>query len=147
MILPIILEPCEWKNSALVDYSHRIPETEEDLQRIQNQSEIERQVQFGLGKRLSDLFRKPVSNPSTKLLKIFLAATSELKEERIEFELFIGRQNKIYVSKGKFIELVIWEDFLDTATSDRVSSEFNKAIQDCESKRLQRAIVIRIAVM
>jgi hypothetical protein len=59
-----------------------------------------------------------------KDLKIFLASSSEL---------YIGRRNKSLVKKGIFIELVIWEDFLDALSPDGLQKEYNKAIRDCDT--------------
>ena len=64
--------------------------------------------------------------------KLFLASSAELKDDRREFEMFIGRKNKDWVAKGVFLELVIWEDFLDAVSQTRLQDEYNKAIRDCE---------------
>ncbi|MGK7882665.1 MAG: hypothetical protein AB4060_21575 [Crocosphaera sp.] len=65
-------------------------------------------------------------------LKIFLASSSELKEDREQFEIFINRQNKKYIKQGIFLELVIWEDFLDAMSRTRLQDEYNKAIKECD---------------
>ena len=64
--------------------------------------------------------------------KIFLASSSELLEDRKEFEIFISRKNKDWVDKGIFLELVIWEDHLDVLSKTRLQDEYNKAIQACD---------------
>ena len=64
--------------------------------------------------------------------KIFLASSSELKEDRKEFEIFINRKNKEWHKKGVFLELVIWEDFLDAMSKTRLQDEYNKAINECD---------------
>ena len=64
--------------------------------------------------------------------KIFLASSSELKEDRQEFEIFINRKNKDLIKKGFFIELVIWEDFLDAMSQTRLQDEYNKAVRGCD---------------
>lgn len=64
--------------------------------------------------------------------KIFLASSAELKEDRGEFEIFISRKNKDWVAKGVFLELVIWEDFLDAMSQTRLQEEYNKAIRECD---------------
>jgi hypothetical protein len=63
---------------------------------------------------------------------LFLASSAELKEDRKEFEIFIGRKNKDWVAKGVFLELVIWEDFLDAVSPTRLQDEYDKAIRDCD---------------
>lgn len=39
--------------------------------------------------------------------KVFLASSSELKEDRKEFEIFINRKNTDWHAKGVFLELVM----------------------------------------
>jgi formylglycine-generating enzyme required for sulfatase activity len=63
---------------------------------------------------------------------IFLASSAELKEDRKEFEIFIGRKNKDWVEKGVFLDLVIWEDFLDAMSQTRLQDEYNNAIRECD---------------
>ena len=48
-----------------------------------------------------------------KTVKIFLASSAELVDDRRTFEIFLSRQNKNLIKDGVFLELVIWEDFLD----------------------------------
>ena len=70
------------------------------------------------------------AQPST--IKIFLASSSELKEDREQFEIFIYRKCKEYKEEGIFLELVIWEDFIDAMSQTRLQDEYNKAITDCD---------------
>ena len=72
------------------------------------------------------------TRPSPKNIKIFLASSSELEDDRKEFEIFINRKNKEYIKGGTFLELVIWEDFLDAMSQTRLQDEYNKAITDCD---------------
>ena len=65
--------------------------------------------------------------------KIFLASSSELKDDRQQFEIFINRKNKEWVDRGVFLELVIWEDFLDAMSQTRLQDEYNKAIKQMRS--------------
>ena len=65
-------------------------------------------------------------------IKIFLASSSELEEDRRDFEIFIGRKNKDWVAKGVFLRLVIWEDFFDAVSKTRLQDEYNKAIRECD---------------
>ncbi|MEM7758149.1 MAG: hypothetical protein AAF298_08500 [Cyanobacteria bacterium P01_A01_bin.40] len=68
---------------------------------------------------------------TNKIIKIFLASDSELKSDREQFEIFINRKNKEYIKKNIFLELVLWEDFLDAMSSTRLQDEYNKAVADC----------------
>jgi formylglycine-generating enzyme required for sulfatase activity len=65
-------------------------------------------------------------------IKIFLASSSELKKDREQFEIFINRKNKDWVKKGSFLELVVWEDFLDFMAQTRLQDEYNQAILGCD---------------
>jgi hypothetical protein len=64
--------------------------------------------------------------------KIFLASSSELQEDREQFEIFINRKNKDWIHKGVFLYLIIWEDFLDAMSQTRLQDEYNKAIRECD---------------
>ncbi len=64
--------------------------------------------------------------------KIFLASSEELVSDRREFEIFIGRKNKDLVKRDAFLELVVWEDFLDALAKTRLQDEYNNAIKTCD---------------
>ncbi|MEM7773773.1 MAG: hypothetical protein AAF327_25125, partial [Cyanobacteria bacterium P01_A01_bin.37] len=74
----------------------------------------------------------PSSQPQPQPIKIFLASSSELNDDREQFEIFINRKNKQYRSQNIFLELVIWEDFLDAMSQTRLQDEYNKAITECD---------------
>src|SRR4051794_36188178 len=65
-------------------------------------------------------------------IRIFLASSSELKEDREQFEIFINRKNKRLCAKGIFLYLDVWEDFLDAISQTRLQDEYNKAIGECD---------------
>ena len=67
-----------------------------------------------------------------KTIRLFLASSSELKDDREQFEIFINRKNKELHSKGIFLELIVWEDFLDALSQTRLQDEYNKAIIGCD---------------
>jgi internalin A len=71
----------------------------------------------------------PQENPSMKTITLFLASSSELEGDRREFEIFIGRKNKELVPKGVYLQLEIWEDFLDAMSQTRLQDEYNKVVQ------------------
>lgn len=64
--------------------------------------------------------------------QIFLASSSELVDDRREFEIFINRQNKRWHERGLFLELVVWEDFVDAMSRTRLQDEYNRAIRSCD---------------
>jgi hypothetical protein len=67
-----------------------------------------------------------------KKIKLFLASSSELKEDREQFEIFIYRKCKAWFDRGIFLHLEIWEDFLDAMSPGGLQSEYNKVIKDCD---------------
>ncbi|MEY4905488.1 MAG: hypothetical protein RI894_147 [Bacteroidota bacterium] len=67
-----------------------------------------------------------------KRIKIFLASSAELKEDREQFELHLGRINKRLIDKFVFLELIVWEDFLDAMAKDGLQNEYNRAIKNCD---------------
>src|SRR5262249_52494993 len=64
--------------------------------------------------------------------KLFLASSSELKEDRRDFEIFLGRKNNDWIDREVYLQLIIWEDFLDALSKTRLQDEYNKAIRDCD---------------
>lgn len=69
---------------------------------------------------------------NSKVIKIFLASSSELELDRKEFEIFINRENKQLNRIGIFIELIIWEDFIDSMSRKKLQSEYNLAIAESD---------------
>jgi hypothetical protein len=67
-----------------------------------------------------------------KKVKLFLASSSELKEDREQFEIFIYRKCKAWYEKGIFLHLDIWEDFLDAMSVKGLQNEYNKAVADSD---------------
>jgi tetratricopeptide (TPR) repeat protein len=67
-----------------------------------------------------------------KTTRLFLASSSELMDDRKEFEIFINRKNKEWYKKGIFLELIIWEDFLEPVAQTRLQNEYNKEIAGCD---------------
>lgn len=64
-----------------------------------------------------------------KHIKIFLASSSELKEEREQFEIFIHRENQQLYKRGIFIELELWENFIDAMSQTRLQDEYNNVVK------------------
>ncbi|REG79600.1 hypothetical protein C8N25_13037 [Algoriphagus antarcticus] len=69
---------------------------------------------------------------STKTLKIFIASSFELQEERKQVEDYLDRENKSLNKKNIFIETVICEDFNDSISRTRKQDDYNKAILESD---------------
>jgi len=66
------------------------------------------------------------------LKKIFLASSSELREDREAFDLYFRQQNDRLRKVGLYLEIVRWENFLDAMSSTRMQNEYNEAIRKCD---------------
>lgn len=64
-------------------------------------------------------------------IKIFLASSNELLEDRKEFEIRINRKNKIISDSGYFIHLENWEDLSTKMSKTRSQDEYNEKIKSC----------------
>ncbi len=69
--------------------------------------------------------------PATEY-RIFLASSQELAEHRAAFAEMLRRRNNDWVCRGLHLRLVVWEDFIDALSKDRLQAEYNKAIRDCD---------------
>jgi hypothetical protein len=67
-----------------------------------------------------------------KTIKIFLASSLELKEDRREFEIFIARRNNQPLIQDFKLELVHWENFSDAMSATRKQDDYNQAISECD---------------
>jgi Leucine-rich repeat (LRR) protein len=67
-----------------------------------------------------------------RTIRIFLASSSELREDRDAFDLYFRQQNDQLRKKGFYLEIVRWENFLDAMSETRLQDEYNKAICECD---------------
>jgi hypothetical protein len=67
-----------------------------------------------------------------QIIKVFLASSSELNEERGQFEIAINRKNNEWVKKEVFLELIIWENAIDHIVPDGLQEEYNKLVKECD---------------
>jgi hypothetical protein len=67
-----------------------------------------------------------------QIKQIFLASSSELRDDREAFQRMIAQLNEDWILKGFFFKLVIWEDFIDAMSKDGLQQEYNKAVRDCD---------------
>lgn len=67
-----------------------------------------------------------------KTIKIFIASSHELAEERSGIERYINNENKKLNKKNIFIELLMWEDFDESVSSTRKQDDYNKVILESD---------------
>ncbi len=70
--------------------------------------------------------------PHVETVRIFLASTAELREDRDAFDLYFRQRNDRLRKEGWYLEIVRWENFLDAMSSTRLQDEYNRAIRDCD---------------
>lgn len=73
-----------------------------------------------------------VLDANTKLIRVFLASSSELKEDRDSFELYFRQENDRLRRKGFYLEITRWENFLDAMSETRLQDDYNKKIENCD---------------
>lgn len=67
-----------------------------------------------------------------KTVRIFLASSSELGDDRTKFELYLRQENDRLRSRGINLELICWENFLDAMSETRLQDEYNDEIKRCD---------------
>jgi hypothetical protein len=67
-----------------------------------------------------------------KPIRIFLASSEELREDRDAFDLFIQRRNAELYKKGLILIVDRWEHFLDAMSKTRLQDEYNRAVRNCD---------------
>ena len=75
---------------------------------------------------------KPSNHAKIKTIKLFLASSSELKDDRMGVEIWVRRENDRLVKKGYYLNLRIWEDFIDAVSRTRLQDEYNNEVAQCD---------------
>ncbi|HRE76670.1 MAG TPA: COR domain-containing protein [Flavobacterium sp.] len=83
-------------------------------------------------KKLKDDIEKKDSKIEMKTIKLFLASSSELAEERKSFREFISIENDRLHKKGIYFQIIQWEYFLDEMSTTRLQDEYNKMLKECD---------------
>ena len=65
-------------------------------------------------------------------IRIFVASSVELKEDRDAFDLYFRQQNDRLRKEGIYLEIVRWENLLDAMSETRSQDEYNKEIRECD---------------
>ena len=67
-----------------------------------------------------------------KTVRIFLASSEELKDDRDAFDLYFRQQNDRFRKEGLYLEIVRWENFLDAMAETRKQDEYNEKVRACD---------------
>ena len=68
--------------------------------------------------------------PST--IRIFLASSAELRQDRDALDLYLRQLNDTLQSAGKYLRVVRWENFLDAMSDTRMQDGYNDAVRSCD---------------
>lgn len=66
-----------------------------------------------------------------RIIRIFLASSEELREDRDAFDLYFRQQNDQFLKRGFYLEITRWENFLDAMSETRLQDEYNNAVRAC----------------
>ncbi len=74
-----------------------------------------------------------VEKPSDlKTIDLFLASSSELKGDRTGVEVWVRRENDKLIRKGFYLDLQIWEEFIDAMVETRSQDRYNDAVAESD---------------
>ena len=116
--------PCLCSNCSLSTYPERY-EVGLLLKRMQNGM-----LMLECTESYEDVSLRQLLDRST--IKIFLASSSELEEDRDAFDLHFRQENDRLLKKGIYLEILRWETFLDAISETRLQDEYNEAVRDSD---------------
>jgi small GTP-binding protein len=67
-----------------------------------------------------------------RIIRIFLASSSELRDDRDAFELYLRMLNDRFFAQGIYLQVTRWENFLDAMSETRLQDEYNEAVTNCD---------------
>lgn len=67
-----------------------------------------------------------------KTIKVFLASSDELKEERTHIGDLFTHLNRIFIPRGTYLELSEWEHLDSSIGYQHKQDEYNKELGTCE---------------
>jgi len=70
--------------------------------------------------------------PALRTIRIFLASSAELREDRDAFELYFLQQNHELLKKRFQLKVERWENFFSAMSKTRSQDEYNKVICECD---------------
>ncbi|MBN1482769.1 hypothetical protein EH223_12385, partial [candidate division KSB1 bacterium] len=76
--------------------------------------------------------QKARASQSTRTIKIFLASSQELKEDRDQFRILISAENDKYLKQGLYFKVELWENFIDAMSPTRLQDEYNKVVEESD---------------
>jgi len=82
---------------------------------------------------VSDAIVQPTRDATQlRTIRIFLASSAELREDRDAFDLYFRQQNDRFLKRGLYLQIDRWENFLDEMSETRLQDEYNEAVRNCD---------------
>ncbi|MEM1293249.1 MAG: hypothetical protein AAGH67_17435 [Cyanobacteria bacterium P01_H01_bin.162] len=75
---------------------------------------------------------EPERSINEKTIRIFLASSAELRDDRDAFDLYFRQLNDRLRQQGMYLQIVRWENFLDAMSNTRLQDEYNNKIRHCD---------------
>jgi hypothetical protein len=66
------------------------------------------------------------------IIKVFLASSQELQDDRRAFEIMLARLNPQWRARDITFDIVVWENFIDAMSKEGLQKEYDKAVRDCD---------------
>lgn len=67
-----------------------------------------------------------------KQVRVFLASSAELDEDKKEFDNYFSEKNKIYRQRYIDFNQRTWKDFISSVSTERLQDRYNQYIQTCD---------------
>ncbi len=67
-----------------------------------------------------------------RTIRVFLASSSELREDRDAFELYFLQENEFSSKRGIRLKIDRWETILSAMSATRSQDEYNLAVRECD---------------
>jgi internalin A len=67
-----------------------------------------------------------------KKIKIFIASSHDLAEERMQIEFIISKINSKSQENDYFLEMELWESFIDAMSQTRLQDQYNQMISNSD---------------
>lgn len=70
--------------------------------------------------------------PPVQTIRVFLASSNEMFDDRNSFELYVRQLNDTLKYNGIYLEIIRWENFFDALSPTRLQDEYNKVLCDAD---------------
>ena len=68
----------------------------------------------------------------SKLVKVFIASSAELDQDKTMFDVYFSDKNKLYRKKDIEFDHRTWKDFCSSLNDGRLQDRYNAYIRECD---------------